>query len=437
MNQSPLKLHNTYYNLTKKSEAAVQHNTKPVFYELEKFNEDWSTTFNQVDLFDHILHENLKNEKFRELVFTDDFASNLQLELQESKDKLQTELLVQFNNFLNDLFFGNVDSIDTRDIKSAMININKDVNFNSPEGIKEALSLLCNTVFSLFPEKLESFRKKDSIKFKREMKEIEFLIKDLKEQFFVEEIRAVFSLLNPPDHLLFALKALAFVMTDRVIDWNDKGFSMKEICDFLLRMKPWTITRSQRIYLKNHFFNNELWDLNKIAKKSQPGVIMARWLQANVQAADLIENVKTQAKHFKIPGKFDYSYYRLPGGANFAVVNINFNVYPRRGNFLALVNSEIINNLQSLTVQGFKNEYLNPGWVLINSVGGITLNELESHRQEGQLMLNGLVTADGGLIRHEVSINPDTGYLMVTAPDGCLVRISEMGPFRVNCMIYV
>lgn len=89
--------------------------------------------------------------------------------------------MVQFNNFLNDLFFGNVDSIDTRGIKSAMVSINKDITFNSPEGVKEALSLLCNTVFSAFPEKLESFRKKDSVKFKREMKDIEFLIKDLKE----------------------------------------------------------------------------------------------------------------------------------------------------------------------------------------------------------------------------------------------------------------
>lgn len=133
-------------------------------------------------------------------------------------------------------------------------------------------------------------------------------------------------------------------MTDRVIEWNDKGFSMKEICDFLLRMKPWTITRNQRLFLKSHFFTNELWDLNKIAKQSQPGVIMAKWLEANVQAAELIENVKTQAKHFKLHGLFEYSYYRLPGGANFAVVNLNFNVYPRRGSFLGLIMDELINN---------------------------------------------------------------------------------------------
>jgi len=70
---------------------------------------------------------------------------------------------------------------------------------------------------------------------------------------------------------------------------------------------------------------------------------MARWLEANAQAADLIENVKSQAKHFKVPGLFDYSYYRMPGGANFAIANINFNVYPRRGSFLNMIISELIN----------------------------------------------------------------------------------------------
>jgi len=64
------------------------------------------------------------------------------------------------------------------------------------------------------------------------------------------------------------------------------------------------------------------------------------------------------------------------------------------------------------------------------------LNELESHRQNRDLMLSALFTADGGLIKHDVSINPDTGYLMVTAPDGGIIRVSEIGPFRVNCMIY-
>lgn len=73
---------------------------------------------------------------------------------------------------------------------------------------------------------------------------------------------------------------------------------------------------------------------------------------------------------------------------------------------------------------------------MINSIGGFTLNELETHRQERDLMLSALFTADGGVLRHDVSINPDTGYLMVTAPDGGIIRISEIGPFRVNCMLY-
>jgi hypothetical protein len=94
MNQSPLNLHNTYYHLTAKNTVTIEENTKPIFYELEKFNDDWVTTFHQVDLFDNILAENLKNDKFRDLIFTDEFASNLQLEIQESSDKLQTEVLV-------------------------------------------------------------------------------------------------------------------------------------------------------------------------------------------------------------------------------------------------------------------------------------------------------------------------------------------------------
>ena len=186
--------------------------------------------------------------------------------MQESKDKLSTEVLVQFNNFMNDLFFGNVISIDSGNLKQAIANLETGINFNCADGVRSALSVLCNVVFSVFPEKLDYYRKKDSVKFKREIKEVEFKIKDLKEQFFVDEIRAVFGLMSPPDQLQFVLKALAFVMTDRVIDWKDKGFSMKEICDFLLRLKPWSITKQQREYLKKNFFANELWDLNKVAK---------------------------------------------------------------------------------------------------------------------------------------------------------------------------
>ena len=160
----------------------------------------------------------------------------------------------------------------------------------------------------------------------------------------MDEIRTVFGLVSPPDQLLCVLKALAFVMTDRVIDWKDKGFSMKEICDFLLRLKPWTITKQQREYLKKSFFANELWDLNKVAKQSHPGVVMARWLMANVEAADLLDNVKSQAKHFKVPGKFDYSYFRLPGGANFAFVDVKVGFYPRRGSLIKLIYDELVNN---------------------------------------------------------------------------------------------
>lgn len=132
MNQNPLNLTNTHYNLTKKNTQPLSENSKPVFYELEKFNEDWQTTFQQSDLFDHIIAENLKNDKFRELLFTDEFASNLQLEIQETKDILQTEIAIQFNNFLNDLFFGNVDSIDTQALKQAIVGLNKEIDFNTP-----------------------------------------------------------------------------------------------------------------------------------------------------------------------------------------------------------------------------------------------------------------------------------------------------------------
>ena len=61
---------------------------------------------------------------------------------------------------------------------------------------------------------------------------------------------------------------------------------------------------------------------------------------------------------------------------------------------------------------------------------------MESHRQEKNLVLDSLFTADGGVLKHEVSVNPDTGYLMVTAPDGGVIRVNEIGPFRVNCMLY-
>jgi hypothetical protein len=51
-------------------------------------------------------------------------------------------------------------------------------------------------------------------------------------------------------------------------------------------------------------------------------------------------------------------------------------------------------------------------------------------------MLSGLITADGGIARHEVTVNVDTGYLNVVSPSGDVIRVSDVGPFRVNCMIY-
>ena len=437
MKQNPLDFHNTYLSVTKKFEQSViKENTKPYFYELEKYNDDWLQTFQKTDLFDQVLAENLKNNKFTDLIFNDDFASNLQLEIQESKDKLSLEVLVQFNNFMNDLFFGNVISIDSASLKQAISNIDPEIYFSNSDGVRSALSILCDAIFSVFPEKLDYYRKKDSVKFKKEMKEVEFKIKDLKEQFFVDEIRAVFSLIAPPDQLLFVLKALAFVMTDRVIEWKDKGFSMKEICDFLLRLKPWTITKKQREHLKKHFLSNELWDLNKVAKQSHPGAVMAKWLMANIEAAELLDNVKTQAKHFKIAGKFDYSYFRLPGGVNFAFVDVKVGFYPRRGSLVKLIYDELVNHQSSLNLQGFKNKFLNPAWLLINSTCGISLSELESHRQDRHLILSSLITADGGIVRHEVSVNSDTGYLYVVSPSGDIIRVSDIGPFRVNCMLY-
>lgn len=163
---------------------------------------------------------------------------------------------------------------------------------------------------------------------------------------------------------------------------------------------------------------------------------MARWLMANVEAAELLENVKSQGKHFKIAGKFDYSYFRLPGGLNFAFVDIKVGFYPTRGSFIKLIKEELVNNERVLSPQGFKNKYINPGWVIINSTGGISLNELESHRQEGDLLLSALITGDGGVNRHEVGVNTDTGYLNLVAGTGDLVRVSDIGPFRVNCMLY-
>jgi len=81
MKQNPLGFHNTHISVTKKLETnTFAENTKPFFYELDKYNDDWLTTFQKTDLFDQILAENLKNSKFTDLIFNDDFASNVQLE---------------------------------------------------------------------------------------------------------------------------------------------------------------------------------------------------------------------------------------------------------------------------------------------------------------------------------------------------------------------
>jgi len=101
-----------------------------------------------------------------------------------------------------------------------------------------------------------------------------------------------------------------------------------------------------------------------------------------------------------------------------------------------LIYDELVNNEGLLNLQGFKNKYLNPSWVLINSTGGISLGELESHRQDRHLILSALITADGAVTRHEVSVNTDTGYLNVVSPSGDVIRVSDIGPFRVNCMLY-
>ena len=101
-----------------------------------------------------------------------------------------------------------------------------------------------------------------------------------------------------------------------------------------------------------------------------------------------------------------------------------------------MIYDELVNNEGLLNLQGFKNKYLNPSWVLINSTGGISLGELESHRQDRHLILSALITADGAVTRHEVSVNTDTGYLNVVSPSGDVIRVSDIGPFRVNCMLY-
>jgi hypothetical protein len=436
MNQSPLKKHNNHYALTFKGIPQITEVSKPIFYELKNFNEDWRTTFKAVDLFDQILLQNFENQKLLDFMFTDEFAEAIQSEGEEPENLLEAEIIAQFNNFVNDLFYGNVESCTSTALKTAILRVDPDVKFNTVAGAQEAYVLICNNLFRLFPKKLEFYRSRDSGRFKRELKELEIEIKDLKEQFFVKEISMVFGLRTPPDQLLFALKALAFCLTDRIIDWNRKGFTIKEICDFLLRMKPWDLTRKQRAYLKIEFFSNELWDLHKIAKQSQPGVIMARWLEANVQAAELIENIKTQSKFFRVSDSIDYSYFRLPGGANWAVAHVKFNIYPKRGSFLGYILDQLTNNLDELRKQGFKNKYLDPKWILIVSGPGFTLNELESHREERGLVLKNIYTGYQEMLKHGVSVNPDTGFLRIQAPDGTLMRPQDIGPFRAHGMLY-
>lgn len=437
MNQSPLKKCNENYTLTFKGISEITELTKPVFYELENFNENWSQLFIKDDIFDNILEQNLKNDKFRALLFTDEFASTLLSEIEDSSDFKKTEIFVQFNNFVYDIFYGNSTSVTSSELKRSIARIDPDISFATIIGANEGMSILCNGIFSLFPKKLEFYRGRDSVKFKREMKEIEIEIKDLKEQFFVKEITEVFTLPNAPDHLLFALKAIAFVLTDRFINWDDKGFTIKEICDFLLRMKPWDITKKQRKLLKRDFFKNELWDMNKIAKQSQTGVIMARWLEANVEAAELIDNVKTQSKSFKISEDIHFDYFRLPGGCNWAVARVKLGLYPPRGNLLTFLRDELRNNLKRLKRQGFKNKYLNPKWVLVVSEGGFTMKDLEAQREDQGLFLGAVFTGFDDYLRHEVTVNHDTGYLRIMDPEtGHEMRIQDLGVFRVTALLW-
>lgn len=437
MNQSPLKKYNDNYTLTFKGISEIREITKPVFYELENYNDNWTSIFLKDDIFDNILEQNLKSEKFKSLLFTDEFASALLTEIEESDNIRLTEILVQLNNFAYDLFYGNSASVTSSEIKRAIARIDPDISFATVIGANEGMSILCNGLFSLFPKKLEFYRERDSVKFKREMKEIEVEIKDLKEQFFVKEITEVYNLRTPPDHLLFALKAIAFVLTDRIINWDDKGFTLKEICDFLLRMKPWDITRKQRKILKRDFFKNELWDLNKIAKQSQTGVIMARWLEANVEAAELIDNVKLQSKMFKVSDNLHYQYFRLPGGCNWAIARVKLGLYPPRGNLLNYVRDELRNNLKKLRRQGFKNKYLQPKWVLLASEGGLTLKELESQREDGDLFLGALFTGFDDYLRHDITVCHDTGFLRITHPQtGEEMRIQDLGVFKVTGLLW-
>lgn len=437
MNQSPLKKCNDNYTLTFKGTSQIKELSKPVFYELQNFNENWPSIYLKDDIFDSILAQSLKNEKFRSLIFSDDFASALLNDVDDSPDMRTTELLVQFNNLAYDLFYGNSTSLSASQLKAAIARIDPDISFATIVGANEAMCILCNSLFSMFPKKLDFYRGRDSVKFKREMKELEIEIKDLKEQFFVKEITEVFSLPTPPDRLLFALKAIAFVLTDRFIDWRAKGFSIKEICDFLLRMKPWDITKKQRKVLKEEFFKNELWDLSKIAKQSQTGVIMARWLEANVEAAELIDNVKTQSKQFKVSEQLSYDYYRLPGGCNWAVARVRLGLYPPRGNMLTYVMDELKNNLKRLRRQGFKNKYLDPKWILVVCEGGFTLKELEPQREDQGLFLSAVFTGFDDYLRHEVVVNHDTGYLRIADPaSGREMMIQDLGVFRVTALLW-
>lgn len=337
--------------------------SQAIFLGGDNLTKNWESRFKVQNLFDHLLFNFIHNKKFTSFLFKQGFRKALSELTTINSHSLAVQITLHFNNFINSLFYGIEDHIITTERLQACIKLsNSDVSFSDPEGAVEAFSILSCSIAEVYPSFGKKWHKQDSAHFKKKLNLISYQISVLKSRFYVEEITRVFSLSRPPASLLLVLRALIYLLTGEDIDWNYRNFNMKELCDFLLRLTPNCISPKQRNFIVSKYFLDLFWDLDKINRQSKIGSDMAQWLIYLVEASQIYNNLKYQAKYFEISENVNYSYFRWPRNFTFGILlaedvdklKLNAEDYP------ASVKEYLTKSIPFTESQGFLLEFCKP-----------------------------------------------------------------------------
>jgi len=336
------------------------------FYKLEKSeNPDWRDTLSKETVFDRITTFLISNFHFRNYIFSDEWAISLQNALGDPALKDEVAVLSKLNNYVYESVFGKDPEGRGKELKSIIEEIFGSINCNSFHHLSIVFSFLSEALGQFNLDEVDKKRESNSLQFRRLLNSSESEVLKLKNEFFVEEITRCFSLEAPPPELKTVLLALSFLKTETEIEWPPKEFSTKEICDFLMRVKPWHINRFMRNRLQNLFLYTDKWSLEKVSKQSRDGYVMGIWLEELVQASALIENIRSPSKKFVIPMVIDYTYLEFPGNKSIGFGVMNRSLYPSEDMHADYFIGRLEDYFKKLKKQGMRKDYLHPDYLII------------------------------------------------------------------------